>query len=158
MTIPFTHELGCFSPNSHTERSRRAGLIRSASEPRTLRPTEAQRIHLEVAALNSARSSDALSLPPPSQSTNCNQDSKPSMDLLQEQIQHNYQEFEEMARRKACQRAAGGNAFCSFDGLSRPTHEVDVDFESVFLEQSEDEAWSFNTESSDENVDMTVDD
>lgn len=64
---------------------------------------------------------------------------KNSTELSQAQIQHNYKEFEEQAKRKAAEKAYYSAAIPSFDGVLSPTDAID--FERAFLEDSEAEDW-----------------
>ena len=111
---------------------------------------EGTRYHEEVAVLNSSRDLDSAPLPPLISAAEASSHSEPSTKLLQEQIQHNYQEFEEKARRKAAKTTYYMDDVAGFDGLLSPLDEVDRDFERVFLEQSGDEAWASDADDSSE--------
>lgn len=72
--------------------------------------------------------------------------------LSQEQIQHNYKEFEEQAKRKAAEKEYYTATVPGFDGVLSPTSEVDKDFERAFLEDSEVEDWMSEVDDLSENL------
>jgi hypothetical protein len=66
--------------------------------------------------------------------------------LSQEQIQHNYQEFEERMKRKAAEKAYYAATIPGFDGIVSPTDENDKSFERIFLEDGETGGWESDME------------
>ncbi|KAF2023276.1 hypothetical protein EK21DRAFT_12766, partial [Setomelanomma holmii] len=72
--------------------------------------------------------------------------------LSQEQIQHNYQEFEELMKRKAAEKAYYAATIPGFDGIVSPTDENDRSFERIFLESSEAGDWESEMEGLSEGI------
>jgi hypothetical protein len=61
--------------------------------------------------------------------------------LSQEQIQHNYLEFEERKKRKAAEKAYYAATVPGFDGIVSPTEEDNKKFEHMFLNESDASDW-----------------
>jgi hypothetical protein len=65
-----------------------------------------------------------------------------STDALQEQIQHNYQEFEERQKQQAAEREYYKAAIPGFDGIVSPTDVEKRVFEGIFMEDDKVDDWS----------------
>ncbi|KAF1848155.1 uncharacterized protein K460DRAFT_403452 [Cucurbitaria berberidis CBS 394.84] len=87
--------------------------------------------------------SDNSSVPniiPPNTCTNATHSKhSTALDLSQEQIQHNYQEFLEQAKRKALEKAYQAAIIPLFDGKVSPTNDADRSFEQVFFADTDSE-------------------
>ncbi|CAO2647443.1 Nn.00g083650.m01.CDS01 [Neocucurbitaria sp. VM-36] len=100
--------------------------------------------------------SSAPDISPPNTATESSH-SKQSTELSQEQIQQNYVEFEQKAKRKAAEKAYYASTIPNFDGIVSPTDEVDRDIERAFLADSEAEDWDSDVDGLSEeleNLDM----
>jgi hypothetical protein len=65
-----------------------------------------------------------------------------STDALQEQIQHNYHEFEERKKHKSAEKEYYKATVPGFDGIVSPTDADDKTFESIFMGDVEADGWS----------------
>jgi hypothetical protein len=90
-----------------------------------------------VASDASSSPVDAIS-PPAGASTTSSASTEP---LSQEQIQHNYQEFEQRKQKKAAERAYYAATIPGFDGIVSPTELEDKAFERIFIEDDEADDW-----------------
>jgi hypothetical protein len=88
---------------------------------------------------SSAESSPAHNITPPITASTT---TSASTDALQEQIQHNYHEFEERKKQKTAEKEYYKATVPGFDGIVSPTVADDKTFESIFIGDDEADGWS----------------